>query len=215
MKKIGKKIVALVMAMVMTLAMCTSVFASTNNTVNVDIQWEGTSMFGDQNLNLNYIQSLVPSGQNHIYNVPAGVNNQNNGLTAADALLAMENYINGAITSDVVDYSWDYIDSETGQIKPDAGLYFTLYEGISADAGNYYFVRTEPMTVTNENGEPETKTAYYYYWGGNTWNLYIDGILSNAYASSCLLNNSNSVVFNYKYTTTEEFYVFSPIPGAL
>lgn len=197
MKKVSKKIVALLTAVIMLVTMAMPAMAATNTTdvdpVNVIIKWDGETIY-NENIPLSYIQGLIPEGQSHIYTVQEGVTNQGNGLTVADALLAMEAYIGSGITEDVVTYGWDYLDYVTGEIKDDAGLYFNTYEGMGT-VGDYYYYGQ------NDAGES------LYYWKGSSWSLYVNDTtkLADKYASSYLLSDTTTIVFDYAESQTDPF----------
>lgn len=201
-KKSSRRILAVMMAMVMTMAMMfamtTTSFAANGN-VNVKVQMYGETYIDETVTDAQIAANIGASG--HIYTVPAGVAHPP-AYTAADAL--MQAYINfyGSFDATQVSYAWD--TSWAGH----EGLFFSTYDGLSADAGNYYLVRSY-----EENG----KTMYEYYWEGDSWNLYMNGstVAATEYASRYDLNDVSSVVFDYNTTRSENFTTDYYIQGSL
>ena len=192
-----KKAIVLMMAIAMVFAMSATAFAAEDG-VNVKIQMYGETYI-EETVNASQIAANLPAGQNHLYTVPAGATHDDD-YTAADAMIqAYVNFYGNMPDSSQVSYYWS-------DLEP-AGIFFTVYDGISADAGNYYFVGTS----VNEEGE----TLYEYYWAGDSWTLYIDGDMAGTAASNYKMADISEVVFDYNTVTTENFTTTTEIPGAL
>lgn len=205
MKKIGKKIVALVMAMVMTLAICTSVFAegTTPPSVTVKVQIQGTSQIEETVTIAEIVSALNSRGVEHFYTTQPFTNYQEDGVkspTVADALIyAYNKYYQGmgvAWTDAYYDeayettytsnnnyelsYAWDknYYNKDTVDEKI-PGIYFLYFDGI---------------TTANESYTPTSdgKTLY----SSDSWLLTVNGTTSD-YASSVALSNNDQIIFNY------------------
>ena len=206
MKRQMKKGLAIVLALVMVFAMTATAFANTNGSVSVQVIMEGEAYIDEVVTDASIAASA--DGNAHLYNVPIGLSQPAN-YTAADALIQAWYQFYGATSygADQISYCWD--TSKVGK----EGLYFDIYDGVSADAGNYHFVRS--YQGLDENGK--TVTYYEYYWSGNTWNLYIDGSSTPAdkYASRYATSDIDSVQFVYAETRSENFSVKTPIQGAL
>lgn len=146
------------------------------------------------------ITGYLAEGKTHLYDTTgASASVPNVGYTAADVLYAgWQKQYGAAADSSQIDIGWDNAP-DTGA----PGAYFTVYGGMSADAGNYYYVG---MT---EDG------LYEYYWRGDSWNLYIDGQLAQMYATSYAVSNISSVVFDYNTTRSENFTLDYYIQGCL
>ena len=208
-----RKVVALVLALVMVFALSATAFAATpNHTVAVTIKLYGDEAY-TENVTTEEIATLA-DGAEHLFDVPDYAEpDVPDGYTAADALIALYMKLYGYgpgeasdIGTDEVDYHWSYTS------KPVEfagwGLYFETYEGLSSDAGKYYYVGTS----VNDEGE----TVYLYYWEGETWNFYINGEdeptdwTSSHYAFDTL----TSIQFDYNMTKTAVFESDTFIPGA-
>lgn len=205
-KKRSRRIIAVMMAMVMTMAMMfamTTTSFATDGSVNVKIQMYGETYIDETVTDAQIAANVGASG--HLYTVPAGIT-QPAGYTAADALMQAYTNFYGSFDATQVAYGWD--TSWAGH----EGLYFTTYDGMSGDAGKYYFVRS--YEGTDEDGN--AVTYYEYYWQGDSWNLYINGSNTPAasYANSYSLADTSQVVFDYNTTRTDNFSVTSPIPNA-
>ena len=201
-KKNSRRIVAVMMALVLSMAtmfaMTTSVFAAGGST-NVQIQ-----MYGDTYINENVTDAQIAASagaSGHLYTIPDGLT-QPAAYTAADAMMQAYTNFYGSFDATQVAYGWD--TSWAGH----EGLFFTTYDGMSSDAGNYYLVRT----YTDAG-----KTMYEYYWEGDSWNLYTNGstVPTTEYASRYDLANVTSIVFDYNTTRSENFTTDYYIPGSL
>ena len=183
-KRTMKKGLAIVLALAMVFAMTATAFASSSGvTVNVLMYGDTTEPYISQTVSAADIAGYA-NGASHLYSTTgASTDVPNIGYTAADALYgAWYKDNNGtAPDSDQVNIGWDN-DPKEGL----PGAYFTVYGGMSADAGTYYYVG---MTADGK---------YEYYWRGDSWNLYINGNLATAYATSYALSNISSVASVYK-----------------
>lgn len=203
-----KKFTAVILALVMIFAMSANAFAAGNSTTSVEIQ-----MYGEEAYTVSVTDQDISSlcgNASHLYTVPTHVTDALTSYTPADALIAayMLTYdINNTsdIGEDVISYAWHDVSEENEPTH--YGLYFATYEGLSADAGQYYLVSTR----YDEEG-----TAYYtYYWAGDAWNLYINGAFAEEYSSEYDLSNVSSIRFDYNTVTSETFETTTPISGAL
>lgn len=203
-----KKFAAVTLALSMVFAMSANAFAVGNSTTSVEIQWYGEEAYTVSVTNQD-ISSRCGS-ESHLYEVPTYVTDALTSYTAADALIAaymMTYNINDASTigADTIDYAWYDVSEEDEPTH--YGLYFATYEGLSADAGQYYLVSTRYA---------EDGTAYYtYYWAGDAWNLYINGTSAEEYSSEYDLSDISSIRFDYNTVTSETFETTTPITGAL
>ena len=200
-QKKSRRVIAIMMAMVMTMAMMfamtTTSFAA-DGSVNVQVKMYGETYIDENVTDAQIAANVGASG--HIYTVPSGVAHPS-AYTAADALMQAYTNFYGSFDASQVAYAWD--TSWEGH----EGLYFSTYDGISADAGNYYLVGTS----VNAQGV----TEYTYYWAGDSWSLYIDGTLADEYASRYDLATASNIVFDYNTVTSESFTTTTEIPGAL
>ncbi len=186
-----KKILSIVMVLVMVFAMTATAFATNSGvTVNVLMYGDSTEPYISQTISAAEIAGYA-QGASHLYSTTGASSSVPSiGYTAADALYGAWYKSNNGIApdSDQVNIGWDN--------NPEEGLpgaYFTVYDGMSADAGTYYYVG---MTADGK---------YEYYWRGDSWNLYIDGNLATAYATSYAVSNISSVVFDYNTTRSDNF----------
>lgn len=188
------------MILTMVFAMSATAFAS-NSGVNVTVK-----MYGEP-----YITDIISAaeiedsaaGASHLYSTTgASANVPNVGYTAADALIEAwyQFYELNSYGSNQIAYGWDN-DPDEG----DPGLYFETFDGVSSDAGNYYYVG-----MTSDG-------LYEYYWRGDSWTLYINGSSTpaTAYATNYGVSNTSSVVFDYNSVRSENFTLDYYMSGCL
>lgn len=222
--KMTKKILALVMAVAMLFSLCMfSANAYDNNGyVNVEIQ-----LYGSYAWDISLTQTMIAAykgrdvapvspytaNPDHIYYVPDAANPSDDpyttALTATDAILAayLETY--GPYSASQVHYTW-YENSGNW------GVYFDCYEGLTPDlVGQYYIV---------DSWYANGKWYYEYYWEGEAWILYINGVKTSLFSSEYELGTSytefsnaqpTSIVLDYNFERSGNFVTNTYIPSAI
>lgn len=200
MKKNFKKILSIVMILTMVFAMSATAFAS-NSGVNVTVKMYGEPYITDT-ISAAEIEDRA-DGASHLYSTTgASANVPNVGYTAADALIEAwyQFYGLNSYGSNQITYGWDNDPNEG-----DPGLYFETFDGMSSDAGNYYYVG-----MTSDG-------LYEYYWRGDSWTLYINGSSTPAttYATSYGMSTTSSVEFDYNSVRSDNFTLDYYMSGCL
>lgn len=203
-KNLISKVLVLALALVMVFTMTASAFASTAS-VNVAIK-----MYGENYITANVSAADIAARANgaaHLYSMEgASEDVPNVGYTVADALIEAwyDYYEEYGVTSyeGIITYGWD-----NNPVEGDPGMYFDMFDGMSSDAGSYYFVG-----MTSDG-------LYKYYWRGDSWTLYIDGSSTPAdeYSTSHGISTTSSVVFDYNSVRSEDFtldYYIDDCPNA-
>ena len=197
MKRQMKKGLAIVLALVMVFAMTATAFAADSG-VNVTVKMYGQTYITDT-ISAAEISARAGSAS-HLYSTTgASASVPNVGYTAADALIeAWYQYYNlSSYSDDQILIGWD-----NNPAVGAPGLYFTTYDGMSSDAGSYYYVG------------PTTDGKYEYYWRGNSWTLYIDNTNpADFYASSYGIATTSSIVFDYNSVKSDNFTLDYLIPN--
>ena len=218
------RVLYLIVAVAMMVSLCAMPAGAYDNqgNVNVEIQlygeyaWDWTM---DQATIASYIGNDVAptspytASAYHVYYVPTVVGSHTSALTAADALLAAYLEVYGSYDEDQVHYTW--VPSYSNIPGCSLSTYFDVYEGLDNQSGNYYFVDS-----WYENGQ----WYYEYYWEGEAWFLYINGVFTSCYASDYELSTSYaefnntqpvSIVLNYDIYRSSDFVTTTYIPGAI
>lgn len=223
--KTTKKILALVMAVAFVFSLC--VFSASaydlDGNVNVEIRLYGEYAWDwsmDQATIASYIGNDVApvapytADAYHVYYVPTTAGTQTTSLTAADALLAAYLEVFGSYDGTQVHYTWYPNEDEVTHLTS-WGVYFDNYDGLEPVPPTYYLV----------DSWQEGDTWYYeYYWKGDAWNLYINGLETSKYASEYELGTSYSefnntqpqyIVLDYNEVRSDNFVTTTYIPGAI
>ena len=153
MKRQMKKGLAIVLALVMVFAMTATAFAADSG-VNVTVKMYGQTYITDT-ISAAEISARAGSAS-HLYSTTgASASVPNVGYTAADALIEAwyQKYNLSSYSDDQILIGWD-----NNPAVGAPGLYFTTYDGMSSDAGSYYYVG------------PTTDGKYEYYWRGDSSN---------------------------------------------
>ena len=221
------RVLYLIVAVAMMVSLCampTGAYDLDGN-VNVEIQlygeyaWDWTM---DQATIASYIGNDVApyypytASSYHVYYVPATAYNHTTALTAADALLAAYLDLYGEYDDTQVHYTW--VPSYNYQGYSSA-VYFELFEGLAGDSyspdGCYYLV---------DSWLEDNVWYYEYYWEGDAWELYINGVKTSHYASDYELGTSYAefnntqpqyIVLDYNTVQSEHFVTTTYIPNAL
>ena len=226
--KTTKKILALVMAVAFVFSLC--VFSASaydlDGNVNVEIQLYGEYAW-DWSMDQATIASYIGNDHNpaypytastyHVYYVPTVASSHTTALTAADAILAAYLDVYGSYDEDQVHYTWYHNDLPGGGNY--WGIYIDTFEGLYGEPygpdGTYYLV---------DSWLEDDVWNYEYYWEGDAWELYINGIKTSLYASEYELGTSYAefnntqpqyVVLDYNTVQSEHFVTTTYIPGAL
>ena len=196
-KRIMKKGLAIVLALVMVFAMTATAFAADSG-VNVTVKMYGQTYITDT-ISAAEISARAGSAS-HLYSTTgASASVPNVGYTAADALIEAwyQKYNLSSYSDDQILIGWD-----NNPAVGAPGLYFTTYDGMSSDAGSYYYVG------------PTTDGKYEYYWRGDSWTLYIDNTNpADLYASSYGIATTSSIVFDYNSVKSDNFTLDYLIPN--
>lgn len=218
------RVLYLIVAVAMMVSLCTMPAGAYDNLgyVNVEIQIYGDFAW-DINLDAATIASYIgndiaptspyTASAYHVYYVPTVVGSHTSALTAADALLAAYLEVYGSYDEDQVHYTW--VPSYSNIPGYSLATYFDVYEGLNNQSGNYYFVGS---WYDND------QWYYEYYWAGEAWLLYINGVYTSMYASDYELSTSYAefnntqpqyIVLDYNTVQSEHFVTTTYIPGAI
>lgn len=174
------KLVMLVLAMVLTLAMV--VIPGINNVVKAATPVDVTVSFLENGAAIDpSMSNIAITVDNTVIPSPATGYPNLGTPTAFDAtILAYYNVMGSQILDGMV-YGYD----------------------ASPAYGNPgYWVSYLFDTPTNEVETNYSTTPGASYWHGYTWVLSVNGVESSAYASNLVLNDNDSIVWDYKYVET-------------
>ena len=179
MKKIGKKIVALVMAMVMTLAMCTSVFADgTTSTISVTVKMNivakdgASAVYAVKTVNVTpgtveaIVKEALPQLEIGVTNEEGETVWQNYGITRGN-WVTVPDWQNSEITYQALDglyfgntlkYVGEDYESETAWYG-----YGWTYDGKNGSTALDTSKYMSQNTINQNNSEINLSYAYYNY----------------------------------------------------
>ena len=182
MKKLTKKLMALVLSLVIVLSFSVSAFAATVVPKTASVTFDASDYDADLGVLLNGASTILPPTGTEfttLFTVPAGAVHQ-----YQDQITVMDMTYKAAENAGVLEtllYAWD----TSGYDNKPHGCYMTDFFELGTQTLAYH----------------ESSVAGQSYWTGWSWVLYVNNQKPEYYASNILVNDNDNIEWKYELVT--------------